>query len=150
KDLPKVKGTLVFPASKDEPMTTALMVFRQRFAAGPWDTGAGQTRDEESNREWDEMIDTVGKKVSKVLAAPAGDDVILQTKRATYRRADWSKMNVGVLDAIAFLWGRAAGEQVEQPETPAQKLEPVDVAFAELGFTILGDIHCDRLGELYL
>src|SRR5262249_31497399 len=42
KDLPKVKGTSVFPASKDEPMTTGLMVFRQRFAAGPWDTGTGQ------------------------------------------------------------------------------------------------------------
>src|SRR5262249_24324993 len=76
--------------------------------------------------------------------------VILKTERATYRRADWSKMNVGVLDAVAFLWGRAAGEKVEQPETPAQKLEPVDQSLSELGFVALGDVHCDRLAELYL
>jgi hypothetical protein len=150
KDLPRVKGKKVVAASRAEALTTAMMVFRRWFAAGPWDTGAVQEREEQSHQDWEEMIDKVGKTVGEALAAPAGDDVILKTDRAVFRRADWSKLNVGVLDAIGFLWGRAAGEDVDAPETPLQKLEPVDRAFTEIGFVPLGDVHCDRFGELYL
>jgi hypothetical protein len=59
-------------------------------------------------------------------------------------------MDVGVLDALGFVWGRAIGEDAPPPQTPEQKLEPVDRALSELGFTVLGDVHCDRFGELYL
>ncbi len=149
KALPRVKGKAVATA-KGQAMTTAMMVFRRRFARGPWETMAVQERDEAGNREWDEMIDQVGQKVGEALAAPPGDDIILRTERAVFRRADWSKMNVGLLDAIAFAWGKALGEDEPQPQAPADKLTPIDQALSKLGFTSLGAVHVDRFGELYL
>lgn len=149
-DLPRARGKSVAAANRRNALATSMMVFRRRFADGPWDTAAGQGRDEESHRDWETMIDRVGTTVGKALAAPAGDDVILQTERAVFRRADWSKMGVGVLDALSFAWGRAGGQGVSAPQTPEQKLEPVDREFSGLGFVPLGDVHCDRFGELYL
>jgi len=149
KDLPRARGATVVPASKDERLTTRADRLPPRFASGPWDTGAGSRGTRRAARsgrrcatrspgEWARSWRHRGRRRDP------------QTDVATYRRADWSKMNVGVLDAFAFLWGQAAGETAEAPETPLQKLEPVDRAISELGFTTLGDVHCNRLGELYL
>lgn len=147
KSLPRPKGPTVVVPPRGEALFTAMMVFRRRFVDGPWNANEGQTRDESARQEWGRAV---GTSVGAVMAAPEGDEVVLQTERATFRRADWSKMNVGVLDAIAFAWGQAIGDDEPSPQTPAQKLEPTEEALADLGFVPLGTIHCDRFGELYL
>ncbi|WP_406697885.1 hypothetical protein V5E97_03440 [Singulisphaera sp. Ch08] len=146
--LPRVKGKSVTAASRDEAMTTMMMVFRKRFEAGPWNTIGGQQQDEVSHQEWETAIQEVEKSLAKAFAAPEGGDIILETERAIFRSADWSKMNVGFLDALDTLCGPC--EQEDMPPTPTEKLWPIDRAFTNLKFTRLGDVHCNRFGELYL
>ncbi|MHC5543311.1 hypothetical protein ACYOEI_34240, partial [Singulisphaera rosea] len=79
--LPRVKGSTIVVAPRGDAMFNAMMVYRRRFADGPWDVGEGQDRDEWSRRDWDRTIEAVGASVATALAAPEGDEVVLKTER---------------------------------------------------------------------
>ncbi|MFO0907851.1 MAG: hypothetical protein U0794_05730 [Isosphaeraceae bacterium] len=147
---PLAVGSTLVCRSPDTRLATTLFAFRARFAGGPWDVESGWKREEASEAEWDEMIVKVGEKVGEALAAPPAGDVIIRTERAVFRKADWAALKMGIGDALGYLIARVEGADEPPPLTPVEKLEPVDEALVELGFLPLGDIHCDRFGELYL
>jgi hypothetical protein len=76
--------------------------------------------------------------------------VFLETDRAVYRLADWSKLGSVIQDSPARGASRKRDDRGGSSSNALEKLEPVEAALETLGYERLGDIHCDRLGELYL
>ncbi len=148
-DWPKVDGRTVTPASPDNTLFTSLMVFRQRFLNGPWNTREDQAQDEQSQAEWGETIEKVSDSLVNLFAAPSDGPVLFRGEVATFRESEWDRLYDRIQERLEGIAGPIDGEDPCRV-SPSEILAPVDATLVELGFEPLGNVHCDRFADLYL
>lgn len=149
KHQPVVSGRTITVRSRQWRHYLAMNLFRHRFAEGPWDARSGQEAEEKSTDRFDQMLASLGDKVTQAFAAPRGDETVFEGKRSAFRRADILKVRakLNLADLFRRLYpARDPGASVDLPRAVAL----VDEAMVSKGMVWIGDMVCEAFGEVVI
>lgn len=99
----------------------AMLFFRRRFR-DTWDVQAGEARDERAHEEWERFIEDL----EQTTAAPRSDEMVLAGKMSRFLRSD--------MDSLS--------------NVDSEALATTDRAMKNLGMEHLGDLVCEKYGEV--
>jgi hypothetical protein len=126
----------------------ALLVFRQRFG-DTWNVEEAQIQNEASKAEFDAML----ADIERAMAAPYDNERSRDGQKSKYFRANINSVPHSgpsqTLSALFQVW-HSHHATSDDLTSGVPSIESIDVMMHAMGFDLLGDMLCERIGKVVM